>query len=70
MNTLINFQSLHTVGLTTEQAERFKIFMQHYNEFACIIDTQIFQRVRPGKVILHLNQSGEIGKIELHPTRS
>ena len=63
----INIFSLTTVGLTVQDAEKFKLFCQYYNQFSYLLESGMFERVRPGSVVLHLNKSGEIGKIELHP---
>ena len=62
-----NISSLITVGLTVENAERFKVFCKYYNQFSYLMEAGVFERVRPGSVVLHLSQAGEIGKIELHP---
>lgn len=59
--------SIITVGLTIQDAERFKIFCQYYNQFNYLLEAGVFERVRPGSVVLHLSSSGEIGSIELRP---
>ena len=65
--TINTLTSLVMVGLTTEDALKFKTFCQYYDQISCLLDVGVFERVRPGSVILHLSPSGEIGKIELHP---
>ena len=64
MNTL---NSLTMVGLTQEDASKFKTFCQYYDQINYLLEAQVFERVRPGSVILHLSQAGEIGSIELRP---
>ena len=56
-----------TVGLTVQDAERFKVFCQYYNQISYLLEAQVFERVRPGSVVLHLSQAGEIGSVELRP---
>ena len=59
--------SIVTVGLNVQDAERFKVFCQYYNQFNYLLEAGVFERVRPGSVVLHLSQAGEIGSIELRP---
>lgn len=65
--TINTLNSLITVGLTVGDVEKFKSFCKYYNQFSYLLEAGVFERVRPGSVVLHLSQSGEIGKIELHP---
>ena len=64
MNTL---SSLITVGLTVQDAERFKVFCQYYNQISYLLEAQVFERVRPGSFVVHLGTDGNIGRLELHP---
>lgn len=64
INTL---NSLISVGLTVEEAYKFKQFCKYYNQISYLLEAQVFERVQPGEVVLHLSPKGEIGRIELHP---
>jgi len=65
--TINTLNSIITVGLTVQDAERFKVFCQYYNQFTYLLEAGVFERVRPGSVVLHLSSVGEIGSIELRP---
>lgn len=66
MNTQ-DLNSIITVGLTVQDAIKFRQFCQYYNQINYLLEAQVFERVRPGEIVLHVSPKGEIGKVELHP---
>lgn len=54
-----------TVDMTEKDAEMFKVFKEHYNNFLALIDGRVFD-VRRGKATIHFNASGAIKVIDIN----
>lgn len=54
---------LTIIELTRKDAERFKIFQEHYDDFVILINAKIFETTN-GSIKLHFNKQGKLKLVE------
>lgn len=55
------------VYLNSEDVEKFKLFMEHYDLFSKLLKAQIFL-IRGSSAQLHFNDQSQLRKIEINMT--
>lgn len=51
--------------LSEQDAAKFRLFMEHYQEFELLLTAGVFD-VRNGSAEVHFNNNGDIASIDIH----
>ena len=54
-----------TIELTHEEAEAFKLFRKHQDEFVLLVHNNIFE-IKNGSAELHFDSNGNLASINAH----